>query len=73
MIFSQHWQQCECATLTKRSQSSTTLLGPLDTRPPSNTAANDRVFHAIGLGSFKVDVPNGSSSARITLKDSLCT
>jgi hypothetical protein len=34
MMFSQHWQP-----LTKRSQSSTTLLEPLDICLPSNTAA----------------------------------
>ena len=34
-------------------------------------AANNRVFYANGLGDLKIDVPNGSSSTAITLKDTL--
>ena len=44
----------------------------LRTIPPRPiTAANNRVFYATGLGDLKIDVPNGSSSTRIVLKDAL--
>ena len=39
--------------------------------PRPITAANNRVFYATGLGDLKIDVPNGSSSTCITLKDAL--
>jgi transposase InsO family protein len=39
--------------------------------PRPITAANNRVFYATGLGNLEIDVPNGSSSTRITLKDAL--
>ena len=39
--------------------------------PRAITAANNRVFYATGLGDLGIDVPNGSSSTRIILKDTL--
>jgi len=39
--------------------------------PRPITAANSRVFYAIGAGDLKIDVPNGASSTTITLKDTL--
>ena len=39
--------------------------------PRPITAANNRVFYATGMGDLKINVPNGSSSTRITLKDTL--
>jgi transposase InsO family protein len=39
--------------------------------PRPITAANNRVFYATGAGDLKIDVPNGTSSTSITLKDAL--
>ena len=39
--------------------------------PRPITAANSRVFYAIGAGDLKINVPNGESSTPITLKDTL--
>ncbi len=39
--------------------------------PRPITAANNRVFYAIGTGDLKIDVPNGASATSITLKDAL--
>jgi gag-polypeptide of LTR copia-type/Integrase core domain/GAG-pre-integrase domain len=39
--------------------------------PRPITAANNRVFYAIGTGDLKVDIPNGASSTSVTLKDAL--
>ena len=41
----------------------------IDARPI--TAANNRVFHAIGMGDLEIDVPNGATSSRVLLKDAL--
>ena len=46
-----------------------TNLHPIPPRPI--TAANNRVFYAIGSGDLKIDVPNGASTTPITLKDAL--
>ena len=35
--------------------------------------ANNHVFYATGMGDLRVDVPNGSLSTHITLKDALYT
>ena len=39
--------------------------------PRPITAADKRVFYAIGIGDVVIDVPNGESSTQITLKDVL--
>jgi len=39
--------------------------------PHPITAANNHIFYATGLNDLKIDVPNGSSSTSITLKDTL--
>jgi hypothetical protein len=35
------------------------------------TAANNRVFYAIGVGDLEIDVPNGASSSKVLLRDAL--
>src|SRR6266850_6556095 len=35
------------------------------------TAANNKVFHAVGMGDLKIQVPNGTLSSRVLLKDTL--
>jgi transposase InsO family protein len=35
------------------------------------TAANNRVFYAIGTGDLEIDVPNGASSSKVLLRDAL--
>jgi Pol polyprotein len=35
------------------------------------TAANNKVFHAIGMGDLEVELPNGDKSSRVLLKDVL--
>jgi hypothetical protein len=35
------------------------------------TAADKRVFYAIGIGNIVIDIPNGESSTQIMLKDIL--
>jgi transposase InsO family protein len=39
--------------------------------PRPITAANNRVFYATGMGDLQIDVPNGSESTHITLRDAL--
>ena len=39
--------------------------------PRPITAANNRVFYATGMGDLRINVPNGSKSTYITLKDAL--
>src|SRR6266404_3390892 len=39
--------------------------------PRPITAANKNVFHAIGLGDLKINVPNGSTTMPIILRDTL--
>ena len=42
---------------------------PIDTR--LITAANNKVFHAIGMGDLQIEVPNGTTSNKVLLKDTL--
>ena len=42
---------------------------PIEARPI--TTANNKVFHAIGMGDLQIHVPNGTTSSRILLKDTL--
>ena len=42
---------------------------PIEARPI--TAANNKVFHAIGMGDLQIHMPNGATSSRILLKDTL--
>jgi hypothetical protein len=35
------------------------------------TAANNQTFNAIGMGDLQIDVPNGATSSRVILKDTL--
>jgi hypothetical protein len=42
---------------------------PIDARPI--TAANNKVFHAIGMGDLQIEVPNGATSNKVLLKDTL--
>ena len=42
---------------------------PIDPRPI--TAADKRVFYAVGMGDLQIEVPNGESSSSVTLKDVL--
>jgi Pol polyprotein len=35
------------------------------------TAANNKVFHAVGMGNLQIQVPNGVTSTRVHLKDTL--
>ena len=39
--------------------------------PRAITAANNRVFYAIGTGDLQIDVPNGSATTPILLRDTL--
>jgi hypothetical protein len=42
---------------------------PIEPRPI--TAADKRVFYAVGMGDLQIQVPNGESSSSVTLKDVL--
>ena len=46
-----------------------TTYRKIDARPI--TAANNQVFHAIGMGDLSIDVPNGESSTKVLLRDVL--
>ena len=39
--------------------------------PCAITAADKRVFYAVGTGDLRIEVPNGESTTPITLKDVL--
>ena len=41
----------------------------IDARPI--TAANNRIFHAVGMGDLQIEVPNGATSSKVLLKDAL--
>jgi hypothetical protein len=41
--------------------------------PRPITAANNRIFYATGMGDLQINVPNGSESMHITLRDTLYT
>jgi hypothetical protein len=42
---------------------------PINARPI--TVANNKVFHAIGVGDLQIEVPNGATSNKVLLKDTL--
>jgi hypothetical protein len=41
----------------------------IDARPI--TAANNKVFHAVGMGDIQIEVPNGATSSKVLLKNAL--
>ena len=35
------------------------------------TATNNKIFHAVGMGDLQIDIPNGASSTKVMLRDTL--
>ena len=47
------------------------FLNYRSTAPRAITAANKRIFYAIGTGDLQIDVPNGNTTTPVLLKDTL--